>query len=421
MRVLLVTFGSHGDLFPFLAIGRALARRGHACRVAAHPHFTRDIETAGLEPEPVIARVPVGYLLRHPELFHRTRGPLLGMRHFPALLREFATDVRRLAATRPFDAMVCHYGAISARWVAEDAGVPCASCALTPMAWHSAHDEVPAYQSAPGRGRAAAARRFARLADPALRLAFGAWVRSLRRACGVPPPRRGPRAAWPSVWDEFRAGDLALGLWPEAFRPGLPDDPPDSRRCGFTRYAPPGEAPDPRLEAFLAGGDPPVAFTLGSAAVHHPRGFFALAAAACRRLGVRGVLLTGRGNPPPTGLPGTVLAVDWATHATLFPRAAAVVHHAGIGTTAEALAAGRPSLAVPHAFDQFNNALRVERLGAGLQVPRHRLDARRLEAALERVVRDPALAARAAALAPRMAADGAGPAADAVLEWNRRG
>lgn len=409
MNVLLVTLGSHGDIFPFLAIGRSLARRGHACRVATHPWFHAEISAEGLEPVAAAVSFPMAELIRHRDLFHRVRGPLLLARHLAPVQSELAADVRRIASQSRVDVIVAHYGALSARWVAEALRIPCASAVLAPTAWHHPADRVPTYQIEAGFGRAAAARIVARLVDPPLRLASSGWIRKLRSEAGV-----GRARGWPSVWDEFRAGDAVLGLWPEAYRPRLAGDPERSVLCGFPWSAPASRSLPAPLAEFLDAGPAPVVFTLGSAAVNHPGEFFGRSIEAVRRLGVRAVLLTGRGNPPPAGLPSGVLAVEWASHAALFPRARVNVHHAGIGSTAEALRAGRPSLAVPHAYDQFNNALRVGRLGAGLALSRHRLTVQRLVRALDRAIHDESLARRAAELAPSMAADGAEAAADAI-------
>lgn len=413
MKFLLTTFGSHGDLFPFLAVGHALMARGHACRLATHEVFSAEIRASGIAAEPVIAGIPMATLLHHPQLYHRVRGPLLGARHFARMNREFARDLGRLVERARPDAIVGHFGSLSARWLARDRGIPFASLTLTPMAWNAPDDPVPAWASTRDPAGRGLSQLGARVVDPVVRVLSTLWLRRMRRSCGFPGSAGGAARAG-SIWDEFRDGDRVLGMWPAAFRPPLPSDPPGARLCGFPRLLRDDASTDPRLEAFLASGDPPIVFTLGSAAVNHPRRFFEWAAAACVRLGVRGVLLTGRGNPPPGSLPDNVLVVEWAPHVALFPRSRVNVHHGGIGTTAEALAAGRPSVAIPHAFDQFNNALRVARLGAGLVVNRHHLGLERLVRTVDRAIHDASLAERASALAGAMTMDGAERAAAGI-------
>ena len=118
------------------------------------------------------------------------------------------------------------------------------------------------------------------------------------------------------------------------------------------------------VEAFLAAGPPPIVFTLGTSAVEAAGSFYDVSAEAVRRLGRRAVMLVGRhARNRPAVIDDRILVVDYAPHAALFPRAAAVVHQGGVGTLHQALASGRPMLVVPHAHDQPDNAHRVTRLG----------------------------------------------------------
>jgi UDP:flavonoid glycosyltransferase YjiC (YdhE family) len=107
--------------------------------------------------------------------------------------------------------------------------------------------------------------------------------------------------------------------------------------------------------------------------------------------------------------------MPYAPHARLFPRAAAIVHQGGIGTTARALASGRPSLVVPYSHDQPDNAARCRRLGVALTLARDRYRADRAARALAALPADGAMARRAAALAAALASErGAAVAADAI-------
>jgi UDP:flavonoid glycosyltransferase YjiC (YdhE family) len=121
----------------------------------------------------------------------------------------------------------------------------------------------------------------------------------------------------------------------------------------------------PELSDFLESGAPPVVFTLGSSAVGAAGTFYRESARSAAQLGVRAVLLVGRNpaNRPPSPLPEGVFVTEHAPHHELFPRAAAIVHQGGIGTTGQALRSGRPMLIVPHAYDQPDNAFRVKSLG----------------------------------------------------------
>jgi rhamnosyltransferase subunit B len=124
-----------------------------------------------------------------------------------------------------------------------------------------------------------------------------------------------------------------------------------------------GDLPSEILRFCLAG-DPPVAFTFGTEMMHAAE-MFRKALEVCRVLGKRGIFLTRYEDQLPTPLPASVQTCEFAPFLGLFPLCAAVVHHGGIGTVAKALTTGTPQLILPMAFDQFDNAARVRRLGAG--------------------------------------------------------
>jgi UDP:flavonoid glycosyltransferase YjiC (YdhE family) len=171
------------------------------------------------------------------------------------------------------------------------------------------------------------------------------------------------------------------------------------------------------VDRFLHDGEPPIVFTLGSSAVGAAGSFYEESVRAAERIGRRAILLVGSDarNRPSRPLPSTMLAVEYAPHAALFPRASAVVHHGGIGTTAAALHAGRPMLVVPHAHDQSDNAFRAGRLGVARVLPATRYRADRVSAHLQALLTVPAYRVRAGAVAERLAKeDGGKTAADTI-------
>ncbi|MBL9141624.1 MAG: glycosyltransferase, partial [Phycisphaerae bacterium] len=130
-------------------------------------------------------------------------------------------------------------------------------------------------------------------------------------------------------------------------------------------------------------------FCLGTAAVHVAGDFYDVAARACGLLGRRGLLLVGPGRAQSGAWPKGVRAFAYAPFSSVMPRCAVNVHHGGVGSTGQALRAGRPTVVIPHAHDQWDNAARVRRLGVSRTLPRHRVTARRLAQALARVLEDP--------------------------------
>jgi UDP:flavonoid glycosyltransferase YjiC (YdhE family) len=146
--------------------------------------------------------------------------------------------------------------------------------------------------------------------------------------------------------------------------------------------------------------------------------FFLHSMAAAQKLKRRAVLLIGPDirNRLPEPLPPGVVAFEYAPHSTVFPRAAAIVHQGGIGTTAQAMRAGRPSLVVPFGFDQPDNAARVTRMGIARTLPRRRYVSQTAERELHALLTDPSVSTRAGDIAVRMRAEnGAQAAADAIL------
>jgi UDP:flavonoid glycosyltransferase YjiC (YdhE family) len=175
-----------------------------------------------------------------------------------------------------------------------------------------------------------------------------------------------------------------------------PDWPPQTRVTGFIFHDEPDRL-SPELARFLDAGSAPVVFTLGSSVVHTAGSFYQESLEAVRRLGCRAVLLVGMDpdNRPAQPLPDHVLAVPYAPHGSLFPRAQVIIHQGGIGTTAQSLRARRPMLVVPYAFDQPDNASRVVQLGVARTLsPKHYV-ATRVVAQLRAILEEPRYAQRA--------------------------
>jgi UDP:flavonoid glycosyltransferase YjiC (YdhE family) len=213
----------------------------------------------------------------------------------------------------------------------------------------------------------------------------GGELNSLRHELGLPPVKH--------VFGQFmHQGDMSLGLFPDWFGPPQPDWPDNIRLTGFPLWdAQAGVELSDEVEEFLAGGDAPIAFSPGSAnrAAHQ---FFATAAEACQRLGRRGILLTKYADQLPSNLPPTVRHFGFVPLSRLLPRTAALVHHGGIGTCAQGLAAGVPHLVRPMAFDQFDNSRRLARLGVGEEISVRAFRTPAVVAALDRLLSSPSVA-----------------------------
>jgi UDP:flavonoid glycosyltransferase YjiC (YdhE family) len=207
-----------------------------------------------------------------------------------------------------------------------------------------------------------------------------------------------------------------LALFSKLLADKQPDWPPQTVITGFPLYDG-GFGLPPELVDFLGQGPPPIVFTLGSSAVEVGGPFYEESLAAARALGSRAVLVGKQVRTKQSALPEGVFACDYAPFSQLFPRAAAVVHAGGIGSTGLAMRAGRPMLVVPFAHDQPDNAERLRRLGVARTIAGPRYSATRATAELRHLLDDPSYAQRALEVSLRMRdEDGVRVACDALEE-----
>ena len=202
-----------------------------------------------------------------------------------------------------------------------------------------------------------------------------------------------------------------LALFPPWFAEPQPDWPPQLRLTGFVlsddTCAPPADgAETDRLNRFLRDGAPPVVFAPGSAN-RHATAFFQTAIEATAALGRRALLVSPYREHLPSSLPAHIGHSPYASFSTLFPQAAAVVHHGGIGTSAQALAAGVPQIVMPMGFDQPDNAARLARLDVARVVYPKQFTPPTVAAALNQVLSSTAIASACALNRTRILSDGA--------------
>jgi UDP:flavonoid glycosyltransferase YjiC (YdhE family) len=242
----------------------------------------------------------------------------------------------------------------------------------------------------------------------------GRWERPLREfraRLGLSPTR-----ALAQIEGQF-SPRLHLALFSRLLAAPQPDWPAGTVTCGFPRYdgAAPARDKLAALEEFLAAGDPPIVIGLGSSAVMVAGNFWSHAIEAVEKLGRRAILLAGETAGALARVPPSIRIFDYLPYSAVFPRAAAIVHSGGIGTLAQALAAGRPQLITPVAFDQPDNARRAAALGLARTLPFRRTTAARLGRELAAVMADERCAARAREVGAVVSAeDGAWSAASAL-------
>lgn len=407
-RVAILTAGTDGDVVPYLGLGQRLSVTGHDVTIATADRFADAVTHAGLtfhelpisDPR-AVAATERGRTASHAGL----RGMVSAVRAASEILRRPIPAMIEVAETA--DVVLCTAAtSVLAAPIAEARGLPCVVLTLQPIEPTRTHGVVMLGGADLGGplNRAVPA-LFARVG---LRF-FAGVVAELRAQLGLPstpdPAYRPGRLTVlhgisPTVYPrpaDWRAGVDVVGYW---WPPVLADD----------------WEPDPALADFLDDGPAPVYLGFGSMGAGDGPRLSRVIRRALDLTGHRAVVARGWAELAVEG--PDVLVVDEVTHQWLFPRVAAVVHHAGAGTTAAGLRAGVPAVPVPFGHDQPFWARRLADLGvAPRALPARRVTGEALATAIDDAVGDPAYRHAAATLAGRLnREDGAARVLDVVTD-----
>lgn len=404
-RILLTTFGSSGDLNPFLAVGLGLRARGHEVTFVVERNFQQPVNALGF---------PVALLTGDAEttLMHRAESlvsratPLASLRILmnEVILPALRPKIEELrAACAEADVLVSSAQQLAASFVADLTHIPWASIALSPVLVPSPHLEPqPTPVPIPHALQPLANRVSWAMGMTAVRQLWDVPVNKVRAEYGLPPLR-----------DVAQTGNLSRQLTAMAVSPAYTPRPPDwpawVHQTGFCFW----DAPDswqepPELTAFLAGDRPVVALSSGSMADKVGGAFDPMYRAgieAIRQAGARALVI---GAPPgalPHPLPEDVFAADFAPFSRVYPQCAAAIHHGGMGTVAQSLRAGIPALVVPWGVDQFFSGAQLARVGAGRWLRRPAFTAERGAREVAALLEEPSYRKRATAIAEQIATE----------------
>ncbi len=357
MRFLITALGSYGDVFPMVGLGAALHGRGHQVTLVTNPHFQAIVACTGIEFLPLGTSEQYDELAHHPDLWHPVRGPLLVVRtSFTEALRELYDTVS--ANVQPGETiLVAHCLDLASRIHHDKFGTPLASVHFAPVALRSFHQSPQMFGMLMQNWLPSSLRRFQYwLADKIIDHLVAGEVNALRGELGLSSVRR-------IMHEWYFSPQLVLGLFPEWFAPPQPDWPPHTQLTSFPLWDQSGQEPlSKEVEYFLQSGSPPIVFAPGSAMTAGEK-FFAAASDACQRLNRRGIFLTKYPEQLPDSLPATIKHCHFVPMSSLLTKCAGLVHHGGIGTSAQGLAAGLPQVVMPMAYDQLDNAARLKSLG----------------------------------------------------------
>lgn len=382
-HLLLITFGSSGDVHPLLWLGRLLKLRGHQVSMIANGEFETPIREAGLSFFEAGTREEYNNAIQDKRLWKAGKGSQLALE-----AAAWCTDPYVEAASEASrenghpDMILAHPTAFGARLLREKLHVPLITVHHLTLFLPSAYDTPVVH---PKLQFFSALPRWLKRAILSLPNPVDFVTLSMvRKSClthGVAPPR--------SVWREWwNSPDGVVSLFPAWFYAAQPDWPANTLQWHFPLEDLANEQPMPRdLLAFLAAGERPVVFTPGSFNVHAKQ-FFETAVEAVRQIGCRAVFVTRAPEQVPTGLSDDFITVTYASFSDLLKHAAVFVHHGGIGTLSQGFAAGIPQLVMPMMHDQHDNAQRLERLGAGLSLSVAAFTPDRVAASLRRLLDD---------------------------------
>jgi len=390
MRIMLLTYGSRGDVEPFVALGKGLQGAGHRVRLAAPALFEGLASSHGIDyvPLPGDPDRLVQDLVQQAGT-RPWRMVSVMSRYVLPLAEQVSGAVRE--ACRGADAVVHSFLMTQAgHEAARELGVPEVSAQLFPVFSATGEFPAPAFPDLP-LGRA-----YRRLTHAITIQTFrqgGRWLygRVRRRAPHLPPLSRWPFAAAPG-----QRPPILYAFSPHVVAPPV-DWAHDVHVTGYWCLDPPGGwEPPPGLLEFLDAGPAPVFVGFGSITARSGGELTDIALEALALSRQRGVLGMGQYGLPERDMPANVLAIGSVPHSWLFPRMAAVVHHGGAGTTGAGLRAGVPSVIVPFTADQPFWGRQVFRLGVGPRpIPVQQVSATKLARAISAAVEDSAMRARA--------------------------
>jgi rhamnosyltransferase subunit B len=367
-RIVLSTFGSLGDLHPMIALGIELRKRGHEIvfnTLEVYREKMDALQFPFLPLRPDVDPEKDRDLVR--EIMDAKTGTEKLMREIllPNLRRMYE-DVMK--AVEGADLLVSGEAVFPAASVIEKTGIKWITNSLAPSSFLSAHDPVVPPTAQWFRHLRFLGATFHGAIFSLVKRQIDTWFepyRKFRRELGLSENHN-------PLLDDKYSDLLHLAMFSKVLGKPQPDWHAPTLQTGFCFYDGQndlGKMPE-KLTKFLDAGEPPIVFTLGSAAVMDARDFFEESGRAAQIINRRAVLLYGIFNEPPKITGGKTVAFDYAPYSQIFQRAACVVHQGGVGTTSQVLRAGVPHLIMPYSHDQPDNAARCERLGVARIISR---------------------------------------------------
>lgn len=366
-RIVLAPYGSLGDLHPFLAIAFELRDRGHEILITTLEPYREKIEMLGFDFHPLRPEFdPEDRASAKKVMDTRSGSETLITEYMLPSIEDMFEDLTSAAAGA--DLLIAGEIVFASHSVAEKSGIKLVTTTLAPLSMFSSYEPNVFPNAEYLRPLNFLGRPFQKFVHFVMKRVVAGWLgdyRKFRIKHGLDPDHN------PIVSGKY-SKDLHLAMFSKALGKPQPDWSKCTLQTGFCFYdgrRDLGAMPE-ELSAFLDSGEPPIVFTLGSAAVMDAGNYFEESIAAAKALDQRAVFLYGIFNEKPRGLDSERVGFDYAPFGELFPRASCIVHQGGVGTTAQALRSGIPQLIVPFSHDQPDNAARCVRNGVAESIGR---------------------------------------------------
>ncbi len=382
MRILLTTWGSRGDFHPFLSLALELQKRGHQVTLGANPYWQEESQKAGIRFIPTESYVSPEVIFDYPEILSHQKMGLtalnLFVKQFFAPQLDLSVELL-LREVENQDLLIAHHFVLAAPVVAQKTGIPFVTVTLAPGVIRSRYSAPAGAYHQPFKGVLGEWFNdfFWKLGEKWCQKTVRPTLDLFYQRQGLPPHPNYLFGTW--------SKQLVLQLYSEHFALNPSDYPPYFHQTGFCFKEERESFLQPDLESFLGAGEKPWLFTLGTVAIYEAGDFYQEAVSAVEDTSERAVLLVGREENRPKNLPSNVIAILYAPHDKLMPHCKGVVHQCGVGGVGQSLRAGIPSVACPYAFDQPNNAMRLEGLGIAVVLQRNQRKGKDFRKAFEKL------------------------------------
>ena len=411
MKAVISSFGSSGDFNPCLGLARVLSEKGVEVIFLSNPFHEKQILQAGLRFYPAGEYFDVFKEIQgNPDYLNSRKGPRAVWELVLKTVPVMHCAMKKLIIEETPDLIASHILEYGGMLAAKERSIPYATLSTTPMGWFNTqppgylnYTEFPLWL----RTLQAQCMHFL------MNIAFKYSLKPLCKKLGLPQEIG-------CIDDVFGKAFLNLGLWSNNLRNSAVDDPPCAKICGFVRdeqIKDWQDVPDEITQLF-EGEKQPVVVGLGSTASLHGSNIYHAAAEACKQIDWP-CLLIGKDSAKLADPSKNIHTLDFAPFGWVFPRASVIIHHGGLNTTAEALRVGVPSLVVPHAYDQFDNAIRTQHLGVTCRVKVNKVTTESLGLILKKILADSQMHQKAKDISQKIIAepDGAEIASEMLVDF----